>query len=175
MSHLLILNIAPSLSFQAKPIIVEYVWRPCFPVFLLERLSEEQLTHMSLSFYLNIPKNAEIGWDRQRKNLKLGIYFFRHQCVHVVNRMQTLEPAKRGLLILTLPGVWQQANCFTLSMYLCWDLLPSYTSESCHCTFYLRNILLFHCPEECRRRPMVCQPGWWWTCAWVPRERFSIR
>lgn len=41
MSHLLILNTAPSLSFPAKLAIVEYVWRPCFPVFLLERLSEE--------------------------------------------------------------------------------------------------------------------------------------
>lgn len=41
MSHLLILNIAPSLTFQTKLIIVEYVGRPCFPVFLLERLSEE--------------------------------------------------------------------------------------------------------------------------------------
>lgn len=45
---------------------------------------------------------------------------------------------------LTLPGVWQQANCLTLSMHLCWDLFLSYSLESLHCPFDLLNILFFH-------------------------------
>lgn len=112
----------------------------------LKRLSE-RLTSMSLCFHPNIPQNAEICWGRGKEILNLAFPFSDSSML-----MQWTECGLWSQLnvdwvpSLTLPGVWQQPNCFTLSMHLCWVLL-SYSLESHHCTFYLLYVLLLTCTD----------------------------
>lgn len=61
-----------TLSFQAHLYIIGHVWRPCFPNFLLEWLLGEQSICMSLGFYPNISKNAEI-WQGKERNVAFSL------------------------------------------------------------------------------------------------------